>query len=44
MCRIAHQLIPFIESASLSTKTVALEPRLNRKAQILQDLAQQPRK
>ena len=41
MCRIARQLIPFVKSESLLKKVVALEPRLNRKAQILKDLAQQ---
>ena len=41
MCRIACLLIPFVMSESLLTKVAALEPRLNRKAQILKDLAQQ---
>ena len=41
--RIARQLIPFVESESLSTNAATLESRLNRKAYILQDLAQQPR-
>ena len=35
MCRIARQLIPFVESESLSTKAAALESRFSRKAQIL---------
>ena len=39
MCRIACQLISFIESELLSTKAAALEPRLSRKAHVLQDMA-----
>ena len=32
MCRIAYQLIPFVESELLSTKAATLEPKLSRKA------------